>query len=139
MRGSREVGFSAFLLILIVLTLVGCGFQADYHEGPISSPGSKLEVSAFVNRTDSKKQDYFKVMLIVNDKTTGETIEQLTGIGHAMKWAIGWYSQNVIVAQSSDIGTRSWEYLDGELVPLEVTDEMHQFAGELRAKKYNLD
>ncbi len=128
-----------FLFQLFLLALTGCGFRTDYHEGPIVSPGSKLEVSAFVNITDSKKQNYFKVVLIINDKAHGETIEQLTGIGHAMKWAIGWYRQNVIVAQSSDIGTRSWEYLDGELRPLEVTDDMHRFAEELRIKKYGLD
>ena len=55
-----------------------------------------------------------------------------TKIGDAMKWAVDWYDENIIVAQSSDIGTRSWRFENGKFEELSVTPDMQIFAEQLR-------
>ncbi len=126
----------AHLAILILCT--SCWFFTDYKEGPFISPDRTHEVSAFVNRTDKSKPNYAKVVLTVLDKTNEKKIEIATGIGSVMKWAIGWYKEDIIVAQSSDIGPRSWKIVKGGYKELEVTAEMDQFAEQLRKEKYHL-
>ncbi len=124
---------------LFIVLLNSCGFVSNFEEGPIVSPDSKLELSAFINRTDNTKPNYSKVVLIVKDRSNGEAVELETSIGSAMKWAIDWYDSNIIVAQSSDIGTRSWKFKNGNFEKLSVTVEMHDFADELRIRKYQLE
>ena len=123
----------------LIVFINACGFLTNYEEGPILSPDSNLELSAFVNRTDKSEPNFAKVVLTVEDRVNGRTTKLVTGIGDAMKWAIGWYDNNVIVAQSSDIGTRSWKFVNGNFEELNVTTEMHEFAEQLRREKYNLD
>jgi|GEM_PF-1418904 len=124
---------------LLIVLLNSCGPLTNYREDPILSPDSNLELSAFVNRTDTAKPNFARVVLTVEDKKTGKSTELVTQIGDAMKWAIGWYDNNIIVAQSSDIGTRSWRFENGNFDELTVTPEMHEFAEQLRIEKYNLD
>lgn len=124
---------------LFFFTLTACGLLTDYKEGPFKSPDATLEISAFVNRTDNTKPNYAKVVLTVFDKTNNQTSILETGIGDAMKWAVDWYNENTIVAQSSDIGTRSWRFEKGRFEELSVTPEMQIFAEQLRIKKYKLN
>lgn len=125
--------------LFFVLILNSCGPLTNYEEGPIISPDSNLELLAYVNRTDNSKPNFARVVLTVNDKTNGRTTELVTGIGDAMKWAIGWYDNNIIVAQSSDIGTRCWKFTNEHFEELSVTSAMQEFAEQLRIEKYNLD
>jgi len=121
---------------LILLILTTCKPLSDYNEGPYLSPDSQLELSAFVNRTDQSKSDYALVALTVNNLRSGETTTIVTHIGDVMKWSIGWLDSNTIVAQSSDIGTRAWQVIDGHLIEQEITSEMDWFAKELYRKNY---
>ncbi len=126
-------------LAFLVFSLWNCGSLSDHNEGPIASPDSNLELFAFVNRTDDSNPNFAKVILTVDEKSSGRTTELVTRIGDAMKWAIGWFDNNIIVAQSSDIGTRSWRFANGNFEELSVTPEMHAFAKQLRIEKYNLN
>lgn len=125
--------------IALIVLLNACVPFKNYKEKPILSPDSNLELSAFVNRTNTSKPNFARVVLTVEDKISGQSTELVTEIGDAMKWAIGWYKNNIIVAQSSDIGTRSWRFENGKFNELTVTPEMHEFAEKLRISKYHLD
>lgn len=138
MVGSSCLPMGRIIRILTLLSVSSCHLT-NYQEGPILSPDSNLELSAFVNRTDNSKPNFDLVVLTVEDKTNGRTKELETRIGDVMKWAIGWYDHNTIVAQSSDIGTRSWRYVNGNFEELSVTPEMHEFAEQLRIEKYQLE
>lgn len=128
-----------FQAILFIIFLNACSPLTNYKEDGIVSPDSNLELSAFVNRTNTEKPNFARVVLTVSDKTTGQSTELLTQIGDAMKWAIGWYDNNTIVAQSSVIGTRCWRFTNGNFEKLIITPEMHEFAERLRIEKYHLD
>jgi len=121
---------------ILTLVLLSSCHLTDYQEGPILSPDHNLELRAFVNRTNNSKPNFAKVVLTVNDRTSEQSAELVTEIGDVMKWAIDWYDNNIIIAQSSDIGTRSWRYLNGNFKELTVTPEMHKFAEQLRIEKY---
>lgn len=92
-----------------------------------------------INKTNTEKPNFAKVALTVAGKTTGQSSEFVTQIGDAMKWTIDWHDNNIIVAQSSDIGSRSWRSVNRNFEELTVTPRKHEFAEQLRIGKYHLD
>ncbi len=125
-----------FPLTFILMLLTSCWFIKDYEEGTYLSPDKNLELSAYVNRTDETLDNYAVVELTVFNRKNAKTTKLTTGIGDAMKWAIDWYANDTIVAQSSDIGTSAWHFSNDEFIEIEVSREMHTFAEALREKKY---
>ncbi|GAB5523031.1 MAG: hypothetical protein Roseis2KO_09030 [Roseivirga sp.] len=110
--------------------------MTDYEEGTYLSPDKNLELSAFVNRTDETLDNYALVELTVFNRSNAKTTKLTTGIGAVMKWAVDWYANDTIVAQSSDIGTHAWHFSNDEFIEIEVSREMHAFAEALREEKY---
>ena len=126
------------LTSLLILILNACSPQTNYKSDPILSPDSNLNLSAYVNRLDNSEPNFALVVLSVEDKKNGQITDLQTRLGDVMKWAIGWYDNNTIVAHSSDIGTRSWRYVNGEYEELSVTPEMSEYAEQLLKEKYPL-
>ena len=99
----------------------------------IQSPSGKYRVFATIE----------EVSLIHIHLTNSEGVELdavYSGASDAMKWALGWMTdEDVVVLQSSDVGTRAYDILDNHLVarPEAFKDEaIRSRADELRSEKY---
>ena len=137
MRNVRSHEMKTTILILAMAAMIaGC---SPAPTTPIPSPSGKYLVHATINREKSDRTKYLCVRLILT-RLTGETItETQTGASHVHKWAIGWMTnQDVIILQSSDIGTHAYEITTNETVSdIPVTPEMENRAQLLKKEKYN--
>ena len=124
------------LPLLCLFLMVACNTLSDHQEGPYLSPDGTLELYAKVNRTDPDQPNYAKVVFSIVDNATNQTLTLETGIGDAMKWSVGWYDDDTIVAYSSDIGTHCWRFDAVKFEELQPTREMQLFAEQVKGNKY---
>jgi len=89
-----------------------------------------------VNRTDPSESNYALVIISVENIESGRISELNTRISDAMKWAINWYNDSIIVAYNSDLGTKAWIYNDLDFTETEPNEDLIQFGYALKRNKY---
>jgi hypothetical protein len=103
---TRPLVITASLLSLVALLNV-C---AQREHPPIQSPSGEYSIFATI-------EEVSLIKLHLTNKEGVELDTVYSGASDAMKWALGWMpSENVVVLQSSDIGTRAYDIVDNRLV-----------------------
>lgn len=126
---TRPLVITASLLSLVALV----NFCARTAHPPIQSPSGEYSVFATIE----------EVSLIKLHLTNKEGVELHTvnsGASDAMKWALGWMpGENIVVLQSSDVGTRAYDIVDNRLVARSDAFENKRIQARakiLKAQKY---
>ena len=124
-----------FAIIGLVI-LAGCYRMMKPVERAISPSGSFV-VAAIPNDSKTDPTKYRCIRLVLMDQN-GATLSAIqTGVSDGQKWAVGWMeSQDVIVLQSSDIGTQSFKVETNKLVQISVTPAIEACAAQLKKLKY---
>jgi hypothetical protein len=121
----------------LLLSLAGCRLISDYRSDKIISPTKRYYLPATVNRTDHTKKDYASVIIQLYG-FNGKLISGFdTRAGDANKWAVGWdRSRDTIILFSSDMDNEAFKIENGEMKPIELSDEINKRAEELKKEKY---
>jgi hypothetical protein len=115
-----------YLVILFSLLLVACDESDELDR--IKSTDGEYELISSV--------DAEKIIRIVVLAGNNEVSHIRTGASIYSKYAVGWYSdENVIVLNSSDIGTYAWSIDDGFLERFN-NSSVKKFGEELYRNKY---
>jgi len=126
------------LTLIITLTLTSC--LCNKYDGEcrkIKSPTGSFKVSATVNSTDKKADNYADVIVHIFDKNNKRITQFNSGAGDFSKWTIGWSeSEDIIILQSSDIGNRAWIIKDNIPTRIPITKKMNERAEYLKSKRY---
>jgi hypothetical protein len=116
--------------------LVGCGPVMKPVERVISPSGAFL-VAAIPNESKSDPTKWRCIRLILMDRSGATLSAVQTGVSDGQKWAVGWMETgDVIVLQSSDIGTQAFNVLSNDLKQITVTPDINGRAAELKKAKY---
>jgi hypothetical protein len=103
---TRPLFVTAGLLSLVALL----NFCARTAHPPITSPSGEYRIFATI-------EEVSLIKLHLTNKEGVELHAVNSGASDAMKWALGWMpGENVVVLQSSDIGTRAYDIVDNRLV-----------------------
>ncbi|SFU55504.1 hypothetical protein SAMN05216480_10738 [Pustulibacterium marinum] len=122
-------------MLFAAFSMSSC-FFTDYESEKITSPSGDFKISTTVNRTKKEKDTYADVIVHLYNKQ-GNIQAVNTNAGDGSAWAIGWtVVGDTIVLQSSDIGNQAWAIQQQTLVPLEMTDDLHERAEQLYKEKY---
>lgn len=124
-------------LVIFLIIASGC-YSSDYSEGPVVSPSKKYYITVTVNRTNEKQENYAYVVINLYDINSKLLQTFNTGAGDLNKWAIDWMpEQDIIVMNSSDIGTYAWVIKDNiNFKSIKVTKVIDDRANEIKIKKY---
>ena len=124
------------LAIIGMFLLVGCGSMLKPVER-VASPAGTYVVAAIPNDSKSDPTKYRCIRLVLMDRS-GRTLSALqTSASDGQKWAIGWMTTGeVVVLQSSDIGTQAFSVESNDLKQVAVTAEIEARAKELKQTKY---
>ncbi len=119
-----------------MLLLVGCGPMMKPEER-VASPSGAFVVAAIPNEdtTDPAKHLCLRLVLMT---PTGATLSALqTGASDVQKWAVGWMETgDVVVLQSSDIGTLAFTVVSNQLDQVALTPPIEARAAQLKQSKY---
>lgn len=123
------------LTVLSLIILSSC--TNDYSSDKMGSPSGKYYIITTVNRTDKSKDNYTDVVISLYT-VEGKLLTNLnTKAADSNKWAIGWDSkEDIIILNSSDIGTYSWRIENGEFIEIELTESIREQAEEILNTKY---
>lgn len=124
-----QLALTASLLSLMAL-LNSCGQK---EHSPIQSPSGEYSIFATI-------EEVSLIHLHLTNKEGVELDTVYSGASDAMKWALGWMpDEDVVVLQSSDIGTRGYDIVDNRLVAKSKAFEDKRIqarAEELKSEKY---
>lgn len=103
----------------------------------VASPDGDFVVAAIPNDSKSDPTKYRCIRLILENRNGNALSAIQTNVSDGQKWAVGWMeSENVIVIQSSDIGTQAYNIESNELSQISITPEIKARAKELKMAKY---
>ncbi len=126
---TKPLVLTAVLLSLVLLLKV-C---AQRGQPPVESPSGEYNVFATV-------EEVSLIRLHLTNKEGVELDTVYSGASDAMKWALGWMpDEDVVVLQSSDIGTRSYDIVNNRFVAKSESSKdkrIQSRAYELKAEKY---
>lgn len=126
---ARPLALTASLLSLMALW----NSCSQREHPPIQSPSSEYRIFATI-------EEVSLIHLHLTNKEGVELDTVYSGASDAMKWALGWMpDEDVVVLQSSDIGTRGYDIVDNRLVAKSepFKDKRIQArAEELKSEKY---
>ena len=122
-------------VLLLSITFWSCNNSDEKFE-QILSPTGRYSINVIINRSDKSKSDYTHVIVQVFEGQN-KLYDFDTRSSDVQKWAIGWTLKgDTIVFQSSDIGNRAWKVdLDGPL-EVDMNEELHFIAANLKTVKY---
>jgi hypothetical protein len=124
-------------LLSFVLGLICCSGQKkeilETHESPSGEYSLMVELG---NRDNA--EDWTILMFKLTDKNGRELDYVRTGASDVQKWAVAWYNENVVVLNSSDIGTYAWTVgQEGRMIKSwPVSNDLMKKGDEAYNKKY---
>ena len=124
------------LVIIGMFFLIGCSPMMKPVEH-VASPSGEFIVAAipYEGKTDPRKNGCLRLIL---ESRSGITLSAVqTGVSDGQKWAIGWMEEgDVVVLQSSDIGTQAFGVISNSLSQVTSTPEIEARAIQLKKAKY---
>ncbi len=125
-------------VLILILGLAMCRSVGNYKTDKIVSPTKKYYLIATVNRTDHGQKNFASVLVHLYNSDGHVLSEVDTRAGDASKWAVGWdKSRDTVILFSSDITNQAYKIEDGELRPIELTEEINRRAEDLKKEKYD--
>lgn len=119
-----------------ILLLTACG-PLMKPTVRVESPDGDYVVAAIPNDNKSDPTKYRCIRLILEHRNGNVLSALQTSVSDGQKWAVGWMeTENIIVLQSSDIGTQAYSIESNELNPIEITPAIEIRAAELKKAKY---
>ena len=133
-RSARKTMRIAAILGMILL--VSCG-PVMTPNARIISPSRKYMLIALLNEDKADTRHWHCVRLVLLTHS-GETLSAVqTGASNIQKWAAGWMeNDDIVVLQSSDIGTTAYNVVSNTLTAIQITPEIEDRAIELKKLKY---
>ena len=124
------------MAIVGLLLLVGCGPMMKPVER-VASPSGTFVVAAIPNDSKIDPKKWRCIRLVLMDGTGSTLSAMQTGASDGRKWAVGWMGTGeVVVLQSSDIGTQAFNVLSNELKQVALTPEIEARSMQLKVAKY---
>ena len=124
------------ILSIILSTLIGCEHR-KYPIEIITSPSGKYQIKTTINTDESDRTKYLCVKLHLLDTQSKELSQLQSSASHTMKWVIGWMEKNdIIVLDSSDIGTYAYEIENNTLKKIGITEVIIKRGEQLKKLKY---
>ena len=119
-----------------MLVLVGCGPTMKSVERA-ASPSDVFVVAAIPNESKADPRKYRCIRLILENRNGNSLSAVQTGASDGQKWAVGWMpTGDIVVLQSSDIGTQAFTVQSNALVQTTITAEIEARAKQLKQAKY---
>ena len=124
------------IAIVGLIAFIGCGRMMKPNER-VPSPSATFVVAAIPNESKADPKTYRCIRLILEHRNGNVLSAVQTGASDGQKWAVGWMSSgDVIVLQSSDIGTKAFNVQSNRLVEAAITPEIEARAKALKKAKY---
>lgn len=141
----KFICYAAISLFILSLFGIYTGYKkgVDYAnfaaQSAISSPSGKFQIKTSINQDKSDPTRYLCVKIYLLDTKGNELAQLQTGASDRMKWATGWMKeQDIIVLDSSDIGTHAWEIkANNDIKEIKIDNEIIGRGDELKASKYH--
>ncbi len=112
------------------MVLIGCGRMMNPTER-VSSPSGTFVVAAIPNESKADPGKYRCIRIILEHRNGNSLSAVQTGASDGQKWAVEWMpTGEVVVLQSSDIGTQAFIVQSNALVQIPIMAEI-----EAQAKK----
>jgi hypothetical protein len=119
-----------------MLFLIGCSPMMRPAER-VASPSGTFVVAAISNESKSDPTKYRCIRLILEHRNGNSLSAVQTGTSDDHKWAVGWMpTGDIVVLQSSDIGTQAFTVQSNALVQTTISTEIEVLAKQLEQAKY---
>jgi len=123
-------------VIVGLLLLCGCGRMMKSSER-VPSPSGTFVVVAIPNDSKVDPTKYRCLRLVLEHRNGNSLAGLQTSVSDGQKWALGWMeSGDVVVLQSSDIGTLAFNVMSNTLMQIQTTPAIEKRAIELKTLKY---
>ena len=128
-----------FLIVGVVMALAVfvCCFSFVKQNEWVRSSSGDFTVAAIPRANKSDRTSWGCIRLVLMNGS-GRTISAVqTDVSDFQKWAVGWMEdEDIVVIQSSDVGTQAFKASTNGLEQISTTPEMKLRALQLKSLKY---
>jgi hypothetical protein len=103
---------------------------------PLASPSGEFVVTTEISGAEAGPVRRYCVRLKVRDVRTSRETSFQTGASDFQCWAIAWTHSGALVLYSSDIGMRSYDIKDGQIIERDPGDAEQDVARGAYREKY---
>jgi hypothetical protein len=115
--------------LLLCILIAGCSRPgAGPVEVPLASPSGTFVVTTEMSGAEAAPTQRYCVRLKVKDVQTARAATFQTGASDGQKWAVAWSPSGALVLYSSDIGIRSYDIKDGQIIERSPDDAEREAA-----------